>query len=232
MSAFLLKVIALFTMAVDHVGAVFFPDHLWIRYIGRISFPIFAFLLTEGFIHSSNRRKYLGRILLFAFLSEIPYDLCLFDVAFDWNHQNIFFELGAGLLLLSCLEKLEAGRYAWALLPPVIAVAAGWAGFSYGVYGLAMMAGFYLLRNKPAARAAWCGVISFVMQGIATLRFPLLGREVVLLSENFTQLYAVGASLPLFFYNGRKGPGSLKWAFYLFYPLHLLLLWGISLALA
>lgn len=232
MSAFLLKCIALFTMAVDHIGAVFFPDQIWIRYIGRLSFPIFAFLLTEGFVHTSGRKKYLVRLGLFALLSEVPYDLCLFGTPFDPEHQNIFFELTAGFLVLGCLHKIQEEKdLRYLFLLPVLALASAYAGFSYGIYGLAMISVFYLFRKNAGLRALSGAAATYGFHGMFSLSFPFLGKEIVVLSNNFTQLYAVGASVFLLFYNGERGNGSLKWMFYFFYPLHLLVLWGISVLL-
>ena len=75
MSAFTLKMIALVTMIIDHVGAVFFPEIIWLRYIGRISMPIYAFLLVQGYQHTRDFKRYVIRMAIFAVVSEVPYDL-------------------------------------------------------------------------------------------------------------------------------------------------------------
>lgn len=231
MSAFALKCIALLAMAIDHTGAVFFPDQAWLRYIGRLAFPIFAFLLTEGFLHTSSKRNYFLRLGAFALLSEVPYDLCLFRAPFDPEHQNILFELCAGFLLLWCLEKALREGKRWFFLPvPLLFLGASYFSLSYGIYGLAMIAVFYLFSGIPHIRALSGAVVTYGFNGFLSLGFPFLGRTIHLLSSNFTQLYAVAASVPLLFYNGKKGRYSLKWFFYLFYPAHLLLLWAVSLA--
>ena len=91
MSGQSLKFIAIATMVIDHIGLALFPDELIWRYIGRISFPIFAFLIVEGFVHTSDFKKYIGRILLFAIISEIPFNLLVSGKVLDFTHQNVFF---------------------------------------------------------------------------------------------------------------------------------------------
>ncbi len=76
MTSFYLKIIALITMFIDHIGSVIFPNHFWLRYIGRIAFPIYAFLISEGLKKTSNIKKYLINLLMLAVTSEIFYDLC------------------------------------------------------------------------------------------------------------------------------------------------------------
>jgi hypothetical protein len=92
MSVLVLKTLALFTMVIDHYGAIFQSDIIIYRIIGRLAFPIYCFLLVEGYFHTSNIKKYAARLLIFAFISEIPFDLAFFGhVGFE--HQNIFFTL-------------------------------------------------------------------------------------------------------------------------------------------
>ena len=84
-------------MVIDHIGAVFFPDIMILRFIGRISFPIYAFLLVQGYLHTSNNskriKKYAERLILFAILSEISFDLCFYNQPIWPGYQNIFFTL-------------------------------------------------------------------------------------------------------------------------------------------
>jgi uncharacterized membrane protein YeaQ/YmgE (transglycosylase-associated protein family) len=133
-----LKLIAIFTMLIDHTAATilekilmanglsalyqadaqammqFYADngvlygiYTVMRLIGRIAFPIFCFLLVEGFLHTRNATKYAVRLALFAAISEIPFDLALFNKAWDFNHQNVFFTLLIGLLTLICFRLLK-----------------------------------------------------------------------------------------------------------------------------
>ena len=91
-----LKWIAVLTMVIDHVGAILFPDQIWMRVIGRVAFPIYAYCLAEGFRYTSDYRRYLGRLALFAILSEIPFDLAFYGVPFSFAHQECVFYADAG----------------------------------------------------------------------------------------------------------------------------------------
>ena len=105
LNSFQLKCIAVITMIIDHTGAVLFPGELVFRYIGRISFPIFCFLLVEGFFHTRDMRKYMLRLGVFAVLSEIPYDLAFRGTMLEFSHQNVFFSLLIGVMMMYALEK-------------------------------------------------------------------------------------------------------------------------------
>lgn len=172
------------------------------RLIGRLAFPIFCFLLAEGFTYTRNRQRYLGGLLVFALVSEIPFDLATEGVFLEFTYQNVFFTLCIGALTLWGIEQLlEGSRHlAWAILPTIAGmVLATLLVTDYGGYGVVMIVGLYLLRQDR-------------------VRQTLFG---VLL--NFSQFTAPLAFIPLWFYNGKRGL-SLKWIFYAFYPGHLLLL--------
>ncbi|WP_461817744.1 TraX family protein, partial [Faecalimonas sp.] len=99
-NSFQLKIIAIIAMIIDHIGLFFFPEHILFRIIGRISFPIFAFLIVEGFYHTRDIWKYMFRLGVFAVLSEIPFDLLTTGKVFDLRHQNVFFTLLIGVILM------------------------------------------------------------------------------------------------------------------------------------
>ena len=104
-----LKIIAMISMAFDHVGDMFFPSVMWPRMIGRLAMPIFSFFIAEGFAHTRDKKKYLGRLGLFALISEIPFDLA-FDGRLGLGHQNIMltFFLAASALLL--FDRIRGGN--------------------------------------------------------------------------------------------------------------------------
>ena len=105
LNSFWLKMIAITTMLIDHVGAVLLPQYPILRIIGRIAFPIFCFLLVEGFMHTHDVIRYMTRIGLFALISEIPFDLLFYGRILDGTHQNVFFTLFIGLVMLYYLTK-------------------------------------------------------------------------------------------------------------------------------
>ena len=92
MNIFILKVLALITMIIDHYGAIFQNDIITFRIIGRLAFPIYCFLLVEGYLHTSDVKQYAKRLLLFALISEMPFDLAFYN-KLGFTHQNIFFTL-------------------------------------------------------------------------------------------------------------------------------------------
>ncbi len=262
-SADTLKLIAMITMAVDHVGAVLFPRMLMLRAIGRLAFPIYMWLLVEGFAHTSSRKKYMGRMAIFALLSELPFDLAL-SGRLTWRWQNIYFSLLWALLLLMALEKvLDAGsslheadggtgggfgqfvgkhRLAAGLLVLTgFMIPARLLHFDYGCTGPVLAAMFYLYF-RTGSPGLLAGFLLFSFSNLCT---PLIdgfqkGWERLIASpaiwDNAWQtvcLECVGVFAILFIgrYNGVRKWKRGKLLFYLFYPLHLLLLYAVRLAI-
>ena len=109
MNVLILKIIVLLSMIIDHYGAIFHSGVDMYRIIGRLAFPIYAFLLVEGYSHTSNVKKYASRLFLFALISECPFDLAFYS-KLEFMHQNIFFTLFIGLVLM-CLLDNKDGKY-------------------------------------------------------------------------------------------------------------------------
>ena len=157
-----LKVIAAASMLTDHMGAVLFPQLLFLRVIGRLAFPIYCFLLAEGAVHTHNMKKYLLRLGLFAFASEIPFDLAFRGSFFAPDYQNVFFTLLLGMLMI-CLagnppQKLlgdltkdsMTAQQIWNIIVLIIfALAAQLLKTDYGAAGVIMIFFMYHPRRAP-----------------------------------------------------------------------------------
>lgn len=216
-----LKLIACITMLIDHIGAVLVP---WmpLRVIGRLSFPIFCFLISEGVFHTRKPWKYALRLGVCALLSEIPFDYCFFG-RINWGHQNVMITL----LLGFC--ALYAGKYItnfWMKIlaaAPFVAISAVTDG-DYGVRGVLLILLFGLTREfrlRPLVQLVGIFLIFFDPHGWPLFR--VLGTSVTL------QMTCVAAMIPIALYSGEKLTHNrfIQWGFYLFYPVHLLVLWLI-----
>lgn len=227
-----LKLIAVISMMIDHIAAALLPviienpdaalnifdymssDQLMrlanaFRIIGRLAFPIFMYLLVQGFLHTGDRKKYAVRLLLFAFISEIPFDLAFFGTPFYFGHQNIYFTLVIGLIVLMLLERYETVpiKQMAALLAGCIAALVLRTDYDMG--GVLMMAALYLLRDDKIKMAVIGGVLAYLNNsGMA-----------------YMGIGAVLAFVPIVLYNGDRGRINLKYFFYWFYPVHLVILY-------
>ena len=212
-----LKRLALASMLLDHLGASLLEAGLFaaaaptvpllwldqcLRWAGRLAFPLYCFLLVEGFAHTHSLRRYAGRMLLFALVSEVPFDLAFFRVSFYWEHQNVYWTLFLGLCALWCLQRF--GQQS----APGIA----------GAFGCAVLA--ELLRTDYGALGVLLVMILYLFRGDRTKQC-LFGALAVCY-----ELPAPLALLPAFYYNGTRGHCAKweQWAFYIFYPAHLAVL--------
>jgi len=218
-----LKVIAVLTMLIDHVASVLLRDdpiillqiaghtltlYTLMRTIGRIAFPIFAFLLAEGFHYTSDRRKYGIRLFVFALISEIPWNL-EHSGNLLYSSQNVFFTLLLGFLGLCVIEELKTAKDKkkgiFALLVLLLISIVLHADYGCSGFGFILLMG--LLRDYPVFRA---------VTGSCVLS---------------SRWQAGMAFIPIAFYNGKRGfiKGKvLKILFYVVYPLHMLILYLIK----
>ncbi len=200
-SGFTLKWIAMVCMLTDHVGAVLFPQYIQLRIIGRLAFPIYCFLLVEGAVHTSDIRRYELRLLAFAALSEIPFDLAFYS-GLSFSHQNVFFTLFLGLVVVEQYQKNRTKLSSLFIFLTAM-VLAEVLRTDYGAAGIVFILCFYLLHRHFFAGQAVFAAMNFLMYGLSV------------------QAYAGLSVIPMLLYNGKKGP-SMKYFFYLFYPAHLL----------
>lgn len=228
LTAFSLRCIAMGLMLLDHMWATVVPGNDWMNYLGRLAFPIFAFQIAEGYRHTRNFRRYCQRLLIFALVSEIPFNLMVSGSPVYPFHQNVLFTF---LLGLAAIHTLDGLRRDDALRPRLTAIGklfgillAAVLGFpDYGMLGVLTVVMFYLLRDVPHVKL--CQFLAMLLIhgfGYDGQTIPLLGGAV----QFPVQAFAVFALIPIWLYNGRRGPGG-KWvqlAFYAFYPAHMLIL--------
>ena len=235
----MLRVIAVMLMVTDHIWATYMSFGNWMTYLGRLAFPIFAFQIAEGFVHTSDVKKYAKRLFLFALISEIPFDLFCVSTWLNPFHQNVMFTLLLGLFAIMVIDKLKksvkektvkAKNVAISVLLLILISVAAFFGFvDYGFWGVATVVVFYLLRDFPFAwltqLVAMAVIHVFLFEG-QMFSFELLGRSF----EIPTQSFAVLSLIPIWLYGGRKGRSSkvLQYGFYAFYPVHMMILYLIK----
>lgn len=242
-----LHIIGMLLMLCDHIGCVFFPQYQIFRRIGRLAFPIFAFTVVEGFLHTKNIKQYILRIVIFAVLSEIPFDLMLSGQCFDFSHQNVLWTFALGLLMLHCMNKtlnrcIDVGYDisvrigSFFILFIVFAIAALLMETDYSIYGIAMIFVFYIFHGQQW----YCKLGQFLCLLLINccwmndLNLYAFAMTIVQIFTQFkmppTQCFAMFVFLFVWNYNGEKGISKtwFKHLCYLFYPLHALLLYGIT----
>ena len=221
-----LKLIACATMLLDHFGAVIVPSlpipnmvqvYYACRILGRLAFPIYCFLLVEGMAHTRSPLKYILRLGVGILLAELPFDYAL-EGHFCWAYQSVMVTLTLGAVMLLCMGKTEKKGLKLLLVLP-FAVLAELAKSDYGGWGIAMIAVFALF-DRLSLQGAGIFLVNACMESAA---ISLFGIPVSV------QLFAVFAMVPIALYSGSKLSRSraVQWGFYLFYPVHLLILWLI-----
>jgi len=220
MSSFVLKIIAVITMFIDHIGYAIFGKFSFFNYIGRIAFPIFAFQVSEGYTHTRSLKKYFLRLFIFAIVSQIPFMLFSKIISNDFT-LNIFFTLLLGLISIYLYDKSKY-KIVGIILAILIGLLSDFAHCDYGFYGVAIIFLFYVFKSDVIKSS-----IAFMLSTTIKYLIPIF-------KYGFYDVYLylfICTLLPIVFislYNGKKGKDT-KYLLYLFYPIHLLLIYGIYL---
>ncbi len=202
----LLKLIAIVSMLIDHVGYTFFPQYSVLRIIGRLAFPIFAYQIAQGYLYTSDKRNYTIRLWIFAALSQGP-----FSLLFQTTTLNVIVTLGLALFAIDCYEKKR-----YFLMMPVMAVSF-FVPMDYGLFGVLMALGFYMLRERRWILLAVQTTLIFIFTNFNGWLF---------------EYYAIVSPLMILFLPVNFVPIRLnKYFFYWFYPVHLTILYLIQLSL-
>ena len=236
-----LKIIAMITMLIDHIGAAvcmrmmlaegfgdlngaaeetikawvtvhadLYSTYYMFRMIGRIAFPIFCFLLVEGFKHTKDAKKYAIRLFAFALISEIPFHLAFQSKVLEISYQNVFFTLFIGFVTMMAYKWVEEkgiSNVVTRILCQILVVMAGMAlaqflRTDYGALGVFAIVGLYIFRDNRLYQIMVIGLV-FIQNMTAWFSIPLI-----------------------LIYNNKRGL-NLKWPFYIFYPAHLLILFAV-----
>ncbi len=240
-----LRFMAVIFMLLDHLWASVIPGNRWMTDVGRLAFPIFAFMISEGYVHTSDPKKYLKRLFIFGLISEIPFNLFYSSYWIDPFNQNVLFTFVWGLLAIMQIDKIKQSltftqnkKFAIALKPIVkallliglISLGAKFTFTDYKFSGYLTVVMFYIFRSFPFG---WvCQLIGMVLLNRIwfkgeILLIELFGKTL----EIPNQAYRIFALLPIWLYNGKKKPfstGISRYGFYLFYPVHMLILYFIQ----
>lgn len=221
MNSFVLKLIACICMFCDHFSDAFFRNTTFLNYIGRISFPIFCFQIVQGYIHTHNIKKYILRLSLFAFISQIPFML-FYHAVFNSFAINVVFTLLFGLITILIYDKYNkfVGFCSFIFLATIAEVCH----FDYGFFGMLIIFMFYLLHDKKLVMS-----IVFVLSVICKYSIGLIKYGIpfsflfTINTYSMLMYFTCFSTIPILLYNGRKGKDA-KYLFYIFYPVHLLIL--------
>ena len=211
----LLKWTAIITMTVDHIGAVLYQDLDVLRIIGRLAFPLFAYLLVLGIENTHNIRNYFLRLTIFAFISQVPFFLAIDAKSFE--KLNIFFTLATGLLFVYLLKR----KSVFAMVPVLISLVIP---FDYGVYGIAIIGCMYILRGNMKF-----GVVSLVLLNMLfllppSIQFLSIAAIPLIVLHNICSQKTVNTKK-----HYARIPAWRKYFFYIYYPLHLTILYAIKI---
>ena len=206
-NTFTLKMIAIISMLIDHIGYAFFPELKILRIIGRLAFPIFAYVLTEGFVYTRDVKKYMLRLGVFALISEIPFDLMRRAVLFETSTQNIFFTLFLGVVMMYLISKTNIVIIQYGIVAFLILVCR-FLHTDYSSTGLLIIIIFYIFRERKIEKLLIVGLVFIAIAG-------------------GIQIFAILALPLIALHSGEQGP-KMKLFFYLFYPAHLFILYLIT----
>lgn len=248
-----LKNIAYITMFVDHFFAVLFLNYMNLhpvdgrwdpqlvpvyragRAVGRISFVLFTFLIVEGFFYTRSRVWFLMRLFLFALISEIPFDLALSGTVFDWSGQNVYWTLFLGVLVLTLWDYLSHYSSVWAAAGRYLVLLTGclaafFCSTDYRFMGVLLIFAMYRTREKDGGvRFMAAGLVMLFGTWVSNLiRYVGVYSADYLFRFSLREMYGLLAFALIFLYNGEKGRRLPKLFYYGFYPVHLLILFGIA----
>lgn len=232
-----LHILAMLLMLLDHLWATIVPGQEWLTCLGRVAFPIFAFLAAEGYFHTHNFKRYCLRLLLFALISEVPFNLMYGGQPLYPFHQNVLWTFLIALLGMRLLDLARSKMKLWLFVPTAALLVLLFTGIGqlamvdYFGAGVLTVFVFYFFHG----RNWWCFVGQLI--GLGFIHIHLLGSmyyPIIVFGHEFhlvQQGLALLALLPIWLYHGRQGHHSKPFQYlcYAFYPVHILILVLLSM---
>lgn len=219
MTSFIIKFIACFTMLLDHVKYAIPQTNCFItEYFGRISYPLFAFLVVEGYVHTSNLGKYYKRLIIFAIISQIPFMLFRTLVG-EWKMLNIMFTLLLGLLSITAYDKIKKEYISFPICI-ILILLGNILNVDYGWFGVSIILILYIFRNDKILKSIVYTLLVFAYFYFSGIRIANMNILILFVS-------CLLPIIPIVLYNGKQGR-KVKYFFYWFYPIHMLILYGLS----
>lgn len=232
MTSFGLHILAMVCMLCDHLWGTIVPGNDWLTCIGRVAFPIYAFLIVEGYFYTKDLKKYVKRLLLFAVLSEIPFNLAMGSRVFYPVHQNVLWSFLIAIGLICWNENVKRSKKLWQrilvfVLSVVVSYVLGLLTMvDFYHAGLLTVLVFYATRNlgwsKYLLQAVFLWYINVELLGGYSYEISMFGQTYFVVRQGFALL----SLLPIWAYQGKQGPYNrgIKYLYYSFYPVHLLVL--------
>ncbi len=228
-----LKIIALLTMILDHISILFFPEATILRLIGRMAFPLYCFLIVDGYFHVKDDKKrlckYILNILLFAIITEVPFNLLFYNRYFYFLQQNVLFDLFLGLIMLILLDQVKNNKALKIFYFLMTAFLSTIFFANYIFHGVILFYGFYLYKKSLKNNTLYTAIIAFATSQLLTsivLKCFIDNKPFFNVLMNNYILAGTFITIPLILnYNGLQGKynKAIKYLFYLSYPLHIVL---------
>lgn len=226
-----LHILAMAFMLCDHLWGTLVPGNDWLTCVGRLTFPIFSFLIVEGYFHTKNLRKYVLRLLLFAVISEIPFNLAMGSSLIYPIHQNVLWCFLIAIGLIHWNEKVRVKKLWLRILIGILTVLIAYisgilAMLDFYQAGILTVLVFYFFRGRKwwnfAAQLVCLWYINVEMLSGYAYEIQLFGQTHFFVRQGFALL----ALIPIWLYRGRQGYHNKAFQYfcYAFYPLHLLIL--------
>lgn len=226
LSANVLKIIALITMTIDHIGYIIYPSIVWLRVVGRVAYPLFAYFIAEGCRYTKNKTKY------FCFMFALGALCQVFAYFFGGQtHLNILLTFSFSVLLIYCLQWVKKSLQNKNTKQSVLSILL----FVFGVALTFFITGYLPTISNFGVDYGFFGIMIPVLVSIfdnryLKLLFFFIGQVLLCVfgATMSIQWFCLFSCLLIFWYNGTRGKYKLKYLFYIYYPVHLAIIWLIA----